>query len=394
MKKLILLTLACVLASVLTTTAQTRSAEYPGGSKALDTYIYSNLRTYNLKRKLGRRFPTATVVMDYSVNQEGRVVRLKKISSPHSGFTDEVARVFRRMPRWKPAMRNGQPYLTKHRYTVKFDLTDKRSSTSSRSSSTSRSRYTSHTNTNTRSNGITRDAQFPGGKAALDKYVKDHLVYPEWDPKIVWPVDVKIRFTVKADGSVTHTHILRTTDIDYTIMAERIIYHLPKWQPAMRNGKAVESTQIYTVHYPANAKNPNEEYYKGKSESYSQSNESFRLVQVMPYYPGENRVMTQDIFELMKKYYPAEAKRKGIEGNVAIKYIVEKDGSIRHVNVLSSANPLLNAAAVKIMTSLPKHAPGLQRGHKVRVETTRIIPFRLKPVEVDYSSHYRHKKVR
>lgn len=76
--------------------------------------------------------------------------------------------------------------------------------------------------------------------------------------------------------------------------------------------------------------------------------------------------------------YPENAKRNNIEGTVTLRFYVEKDGSIRDVKVLFSADPDLDAEAVRAVKSSPKWTPGRVNGENVRVFYSFPVVFHLR----------------
>jgi len=101
----------------------------------------------------------------------------------------------------------------------------------------------------------------------------------------------------------------------------------------------------------------------------------FDVVEVMPQFPGGQIAMLQYIMENMK--YPKQAMKEGIQGRVAVSFIVEKDGSISDVKPILSVHPLLNKEAVRVVKSMPKWTPGKQNGKPVRVRFNLPIMFKL-----------------
>ena len=101
----------------------------------------------------------------------------------------------------------------------------------------------------------------------------------------------------------------------------------------------------------------------------------FSVVEVMPQYPGGQIAMMKYIMENMK--YPKQAMKEGIQGRVAVRFIVEKDGSISDVKPILSVHPLLNKEAVRVVKSMPKWTPGKQNGKPVRVRFNLPIMFKL-----------------
>lgn len=76
--------------------------------------------------------------------------------------------------------------------------------------------------------------------------------------------------------------------------------------------------------------------------------------------------------------YPERAKRNNVEGTVTLRFYVEKDGSVRDVRVLLSADPDLDAEAVRAVKSSPKWTPGKVNGENVRVFYAFPVIFRLR----------------
>lgn len=101
----------------------------------------------------------------------------------------------------------------------------------------------------------------------------------------------------------------------------------------------------------------------------------FDVVEVMPQFPGGQIAMMKYIMENMK--YPEQAMKEGIQGRVAVRFIVEKDGSISDVKPILSVHPLLNKEAVRVVESMPKWTPGKQNGKPVRVRFNLPVMFKL-----------------
>ena len=57
--------------------------------------------------------------------------------------------------------------------------------------------------------------------------------------------------------------------------------------------------------------------------------------------------------------------------------MVERDGSITDVQVVRGVDPSLDKEAVRVIQSMPKWKPGMQRGKPVRVRFTLPVVFRL-----------------
>jgi TonB family protein len=65
--------------------------------------------------------------------------------------------------------------------------------------------------------------------------------------------------------------------------------------------------------------------------------------------------------------YPVSDRRMGIEGQVFVAFVIEKDGSISDANVVKGISRTADAEAVRVVNaSNGKWIPGRQRGHTVR----------------------------
>ena len=101
----------------------------------------------------------------------------------------------------------------------------------------------------------------------------------------------------------------------------------------------------------------------------------FQVVEQMPEFPGGMGECMKWLQANMK--YPKEAQDKGEQGRVIVQFIVEKDGSITEVKVARSVSPILDAEALRVISSMPKWKPGMQRGKVVKVKYTMPVMFNL-----------------
>ena len=77
--------------------------------------------------------------------------------------------------------------------------------------------------------------------------------------------------------------------------------------------------------------------------------------------------------------YPERCEKEGVQGRVILEFIVEKDGSIGDVKVLRSADPDLDAEAVRVCRSMPRFKPArdAQTEEPIRVRYTLPVNFKL-----------------
>ena len=105
------------------------------------------------------------------------------------------------------------------------------------------------------------------------------------------------------------------------------------------------------------------------------SDQVFTVVEVMPEYPGGQGELLKYLAKSIK--YPVIAQENGIQGRVTASFIIEKDGSIRNIEVIRGVDPSLDAEAVRVLSGMPNWTPGKQRGQDVAVKYTVPVTFRL-----------------
>ncbi len=93
------------------------------------------------------------------------------------------------------------------------------------------------------------------------------------------------------------------------------------------------------------------------------------------FHGDERRFLEQWVYDYLR--YPDYSLSQGIQGTVMVSFIVEKDGSVTHVQVVRGVEEDLDQEAVRVVSASPKWKPGQVSGRKVRVKYTIPIEFRL-----------------
>jgi protein TonB len=98
----------------------------------------------------------------------------------------------------------------------------------------------------------------------------------------------------------------------------------------------------------------------------------FVYVEKMPEFPG-------NVFKFLSEniHYPQSAIEGDIQGKVYCEFVVNRDGSIVDVVIVRSVHPSLDKEAMRVIQSMPKWSPGMQRGKAVRVKYTLPVSFKL-----------------
>jgi protein TonB len=81
--------------------------------------------------------------------------------------------------------------------------------------------------------------QFPGGDAALMKYLQSHIQYPAMAAENNVQGRVVVQFVVDKTGKVGEVKVVRSVDKDLDREAVRVCKSLPKFTPGRQNGQPV-----------------------------------------------------------------------------------------------------------------------------------------------------------
>lgn len=86
---------------------------------------------------------------------------------------------------------------------------------------------------------VEQPPQFPGGEAALLKYIADHIRYPAAAQENGIQGRVVVQFVVTKDGSIGQVKVVRGKDPDLDKEAKRVVRTLPRFVPGKMNGNNV-----------------------------------------------------------------------------------------------------------------------------------------------------------
>ena len=95
----------------------------------------------------------------------------------------------------------------------------------------------------------------------------------------------------------------------------------------------------------------------------------------LPEFPGGIQAMMKFLSTNIK--YPVEAQKKGISGRVIVQFVIMEDGTLYQAKVIRGVDPLLDEEALRVVKSMPKWKPGMDRGEAVKVRFTAPIMFNL-----------------
>ena len=209
-------------------------------------------------------------------------------------------------------------------------------------------------------------AECPNGIA---NFLYTNLVYPPLITETLYE-SVVVVFNVDEDGSISNVRVKESVRPDLDKEAISVVRKMPRWKPAISNGRQVRSKFHVTILFQKIIfENTGDVvcYPEPKSEI-SQSNENddqiYNVVQKHPEFPGGQKAL----YEYLKTnlVYPKSVQDSSIQGRAFLSFVVEKDGSITNIKVIRGVLPALDTEAIRVVSMMPKWKPATIRDTVVR----------------------------
>lgn len=181
------------------------------------------------------------------------------------------------------------------------------------------------------------------------------------------PEEVQAEEEVAATQAVTEVKIVETVDKDREVKDQEQVLENTA-QLGADDHKGVEDVNRDRVVKDVVEVKPVE---KPKEEGPL----SVAMVEQKPSFPGGESAMYKWLQDNI--IYPAAASEEGVQGKVTVQFIVEKDGSITHVQVVRGKHPALDAEAARVIRKMPRWTPGRNNGQPVRVTYHLPVQFKL-----------------
>ncbi len=88
---------------------------------------------------------------------------------------------------------------------------------------------------------VEQQAEFPGGRDELMKYLMKNIRYPEEARDLNISGKVYLMFVVSTTGKISNVKIKKSVNLPIDAEAYRVVKNMPDWTPAYVNGKPVNS---------------------------------------------------------------------------------------------------------------------------------------------------------
>jgi protein TonB len=88
---------------------------------------------------------------------------------------------------------------------------------------------------------------FPGGEAALFKYLRDNIEYPSMERDNDIQGRVIVGFVVMEDGAISNVEVKKGVSPGLDKEAIRVVRSMPAWKPGKQQGKSVRVAYVLPI---------------------------------------------------------------------------------------------------------------------------------------------------
>lgn len=223
---------------------------YEGGNDTLYKYLTDNIKYPLLLVDIEMEGDIQTKIR---IGENGEIKNINILRGFDPLADERVERAVRRMPKWLPGTIDGKAIETDVELLVSFTLTDslrnfvkeqKEKGISLNDIDTLiEDSHPQKEKVETESPKLFSDTlenrlpEFPGGKEALDSYIKENIKYPKRAIKEKIEGKVIFLLTVSTEGEITKIVLRKGLGYECNDEAFYLIKRMPKWIPGLKNGK-------------------------------------------------------------------------------------------------------------------------------------------------------------
>lgn len=235
--------------------------QFPGGENALMLFISKNIKYPAKARENGVQ---GTSIIRFIVDKTGKVTNPKVIRSLDSITDAEAIRVIKIMPNWIPGELKGKKVAVVYTLPIRYRL----------DAGDAQKEET---------DVITQTPEYPGGGAALMKFISMNMRYPTKARDAGVQAKVLVQFTVGADGTIENKQILKSETINNSKFQQNKEQATQNMYNKLQNNEAINFGEMVVNAYGSAEKTT----VKG-DEINLLENEALRVVGMLPRFtPGK-----------------------------------------------------------------------------------------------------------
>ncbi len=214
---------------------------FQGDFDAFSTFFSNNFR---FPAALISGKESGIVTVKFIVTKDGTVLepKIQKGIGPESD--EEMLRIFRMMPKWKPAQIKGKAVDAYGSFTI--DLTLKPDNPGDLTEIVMEEPPMPFFEPSPRPINndevlkvVEQMPTFAEGTAALLKYLEQNISYPQIAKENGVEGMVIVQMIVERDGSLSNVHVIKGIGAGCDDEAVRVVKMMPKWKPGFQNGQVV-----------------------------------------------------------------------------------------------------------------------------------------------------------
>lgn len=171
-----------------------------------------------------------------------------------------------------------------------------------------------------------------------------------------------IQFIVDKKGKLLDQKVLKGVSTEIDAEALRVVGLMPQWQPGLQKGQKVNVKFILPIRFSLDG----EVVPKIPTEPMP-----------APTFRGGHEELSKYVANNLR--YPTEARQKGIEGTVFVRFMIESDGSVSNAKLFEGMKGIgygCEEEALRVVRSMPKWNPAPQTGKQDTM--TMILPIQFK----------------
>lgn len=200
---------------------------------------------------------------------------------------------------------------------------------------------------------------FPGGKEALFLYIAENINTPVSTAEHKIHGQVIVKFVVYKDGHIGDIGIMKSLDPLADAEAQRLIRAMPRWVPGKHKGEDVNVEMGLPIFFDYLA----EAVFKHDSLV-------FMGVDQAAQFPGGQEAMMK--FIATKMNYPLAARRKKIQGDVIVKFIIDRTGRVRMPSIISGLGYGIDEEVIKVLQLMPAWKPAQLNGLPISTQVSNL----------------------
>ena len=212
--------------------------QFPGGENEMINFIAGHI---SYPKQAKRDNVEGTVFVCFKVLVTGKIEDIKVVRGVHPALDAEAIRVIQSMPDWKPGTISGEAKNMGSTIPIQFKLrSDKK---------TEEVKVVGYGAMQKKKEQqfvvVEQMPQYPGGAAALMKFISENVKYPAQATTDKAQGTVIMNFVIKSDGMVDQLNVERGVHPALDAEATRVLGLMPAWIPGRQGGTPVDVS--YTV---------------------------------------------------------------------------------------------------------------------------------------------------